>query len=52
MPAAGFYEWQLQADGTKQPHPVSKRVNTPRNDDPELVALVEPSSSEAIFELT
>jgi hypothetical protein len=26
MPAAGLYEWQLQADGTKQPHPVSKRV--------------------------
>jgi putative SOS response-associated peptidase YedK len=20
MPAAGFYEWQVQADGTKQPY--------------------------------
>jgi putative SOS response-associated peptidase YedK len=33
-------------------HPVSTRVNTPHNDDPELIALVEPSSSEDMFDLT
>jgi len=33
-------------------YPVSKRVNTPRNDDPELIAIIEPSSSQATFNLT